>query len=99
MTSRPGRWALRDPRWPALRLQALRRDGWRCVKCGSRVRLEVDHILPVRDRPDLAFELSNVQTLCNVHHAEKTRTETNAPQRSPEQEKWRALLAKDIRTR
>jgi 5-methylcytosine-specific restriction endonuclease McrA len=91
---RPGRWAIQDRRWPALRLQALRRDGWKCRVCGSRLRLEVDHIQPVRDRPDLAFELSNLQTLCNVHHAEKTRRETNAPQPSPERQKWLALLAK-----
>lgn len=42
---------------------AKRRDGFRCVKCGQRIRLEVDHVLPVRDRPDLAFDLSNLQTL------------------------------------
>ena len=89
---RPGRWAIQDRRWPALRLQALRRDGWQCVKCGKRGRLEIDHIEPVRDRPDLAFCLSNLQTLCGVCHATKTRGETNAPQPNPERKKWQELL-------
>ena len=45
----------RSKRWPALRLQALRRDGFRCVKCGARGRLEVDHVEPVRNAPERAF--------------------------------------------
>ena len=90
--NRPGRWALRDPRWPALRLQALRRDGWACVKCGARGRLEVDHVQPVRDRPDLAFDESNLQTLCRTHHTLKTRAELGMGEPDPERQKWREVL-------
>ena len=87
MGVKPGRWALRDRRWPALRLQALRRDGWKCVQCGSRHRLEVDHVLPVRDHPDRAFDLSNLQVLCATHHTEKTLHDIGrAP--NPERQKW-----------
>ena len=32
----------RSKRWKALRLEALRRDGWRCAQCGARGRLEVE---------------------------------------------------------
>ncbi len=53
----------RTKRWQAIRLRVLRRDNWQCVQCGARGRVEVDHILPVRDRPDLAFEESNLQVL------------------------------------
>jgi 5-methylcytosine-specific restriction endonuclease McrA len=94
--NRPGRWALRDPRWPALRLQALRRDGWACVKCGARGRLEVDHIERVDKRPDLAFELSNTQSLCGTCHNAKTRRELGQAPPDPERRKWRRLLAKRI---
>ena len=90
--NRPGRWALRDSRWPALRLQALRRDDFACVKCGARGRLEVDHIERVEKRPDLAFELSNTQTLCAYHHNEKTRRELGQSPPNPELKKWRQLL-------
>ena len=69
---RHSRAVIRDRRWPALRLSAKRRDGWRCVQCGARGRLEVDHIQPVRDAPELAFELKNLQTLCTSCHAKKT---------------------------
>jgi 5-methylcytosine-specific restriction endonuclease McrA len=92
--NRPGRWALRDPRWPALRLQALRRDGFRCVQCGARGRLEVDHIERVDKRPDLAFELSNTQSLCGTCHNAKTRRELGQSPPDPERKKWRRLLAK-----
>lgn len=87
----PGRWALKDRRWPALRLQALRRDGWQCVECGSRVRLEVDHVLPVRDRPDLAFTLDNLQVLCSRCHTRKTASDIGR-EPNPERMKWLGVL-------
>lgn len=96
MTNRPGRWALLDKRWPALRLQALRRDSFQCVKCGNRGRLEVDHIEAVRNRPDLAFSLDNLQTLCGSCHNSKTRLERGLPPADPERRKWRALLRKRL---
>ena len=61
-------WVTRSKRWPALRQQALRRDGFACVQCGARGRNEVDHILPVRTHPGLAFVLDNLQTLCGSCH-------------------------------
>lgn len=56
----------RGQRWRALRMQALERDGWQCVQCGTRRGLECDHVKPVRDRPELAFVLSNLQILCGA---------------------------------
>ncbi len=89
---RHSRAVTRGPRWKALRMQALERDGWQCVQCGSRMRLECDHIEPVRDRPDLAYTLSNLQILCARHHAQKTRIEVgHAPLSKPRQQ-WRNLL-------
>ena len=81
----------RSKRWKALRLQALRRDGWRCT-CGAPAR-EVDHRLPVRDRPDLAFDLSNLQSLCSPCHSRKTRIECGLEaDLSPARRAWRDLL-------
>ncbi len=60
------------PDWPTVRSAALRRDGYRCTKCGAHgkdVILEVDHLKPVATHPDLEFELSNVRTLCRPCHA------------------------------
>lgn len=83
---------IQSKRWPSLRHQAKRRDNFCCVKCGAVGRLEVDHILSVRTRPDLAFELSNLQTLCARCHTSKTRIECGHPQLSPERQQWRDLL-------
>ncbi|MEM8821577.1 MAG: HNH endonuclease signature motif containing protein [Pseudomonadota bacterium] len=89
--ARPGRWALRDRRWPALRLKALRRDGFRCVQCGARGRLEVHHREPVRDRPDLAFTLENLASLCASCHAVETAREQGRVV-SPERRAWAAAV-------
>ncbi|MGJ3230247.1 MAG: HNH endonuclease [Oceanicaulis sp.] len=85
----------RDRRWKALRLEALRRDKFACVKCGARGRLEVDHIAPVRDAPERAFDLANLQSLCGPCHARKTRIEAGHAPLSPERQAWRDLLDKD----
>jgi len=89
---RYGTSVYRDRRWPALRLMAKRRDGFRCVACGARGRLEVDHVLPVRTHPERAFDLSNLQTLCGKCHGAKTRIECGHTPLSPERQKWRNLL-------
>lgn len=80
------------PRWKALRLQALERDEWQCVQCGSRRRLECDHIEPVRDRPDLSYTLSNLQILCGRCHARKTAIEVGITPLSPKRREWRDFL-------
>jgi 5-methylcytosine-specific restriction protein A len=82
----------RTKRWKALRVQALRRDGWKCVECGSRSRLQVDHILSVRTHPELKFELSNLQTLCGQHHGRKTAVEVGITPLDPERQRWRDLV-------
>jgi len=90
--NRAGRAVYRDKRWPALRLAAKRRDNWRCVQCGHKRRLEVDHIKPVRDAPELAFDLDNLQVLCGACHGRKTRLDLGFDPLHPERAKWRALL-------
>lgn len=76
-------------RWQAVRHAVLERDGWACVKCGARRRLEVDHVLPVRARPDLAFDPRNCQTLCGPCHTKKTRVEIGHKPVSPARQAWR----------
>lgn len=79
-------------RWPALRLNAKRRDGFKCVQCGAVGRLEVDHIKPVRTHPELAFDLANLQSLCPSCHTRKTRIECGHDPLSPERQAWRDLV-------
>lgn len=89
---RYGHAVYRSPRWQALRLQAKRRDGWKCLKCGARSRLEVDHIVPIREAPERAFDLDNLQTLCPVHHGRKTRIEVGIAPLDPKRQQWRDFL-------
>lgn len=83
-------------RWPALRLAAKRRDGFRCVECGAVGRLEVDHVKPVRTHPELAFDLSNLQTLCASCHTRKTRLECGHDPQNPLREAWRNLVRSTV---
>lgn len=89
--ARPSDHATKDRRWAGLRLAALRRDGFKCVKCGSRKNLEVDHVQPVRDAPGLAFNVGNLQVLCRQCHSSKTRREIHGPLH-PDREAWRDLV-------
>ena len=66
-----------SPEWRALRLQALRRDGWRCVICRCSVagkgQARIDHIKSYRTHPELALMLSNLRTLCPAHDNQSHR--------------------------
>jgi 5-methylcytosine-specific restriction endonuclease McrA len=72
---------LQSPAWRAVRGLALKRDGFRCVKCGVSVRgrgeARVDHIQPRSTHPHLKLTLANLRTLCprcdNQAHREKKR--------------------------
>ncbi|WP_085307941.1 HNH endonuclease [Planktotalea arctica] len=83
----------RGPRWKALRMQALERDDWQCVKCGERRQLECDHILPVKTHPELSYSLANLQMLCSFHHSQKTRIEVGHKPLSPKRQEWRDLVS------
>jgi 5-methylcytosine-specific restriction endonuclease McrA len=89
---RHSRTVTRSKRWPALRLGAKRRDGFRCVECGARGRLEVDHVKPVRTHPELAFHLANLQSLCPTCHSRKTRIEVGLDPLNPARQAWRNLV-------
>lgn len=51
-----------------LRGRVLERDEFMCVDCGSSVALEVHHLRPVKDFPDLEFDLGNCVCLCRCCH-------------------------------
>jgi 5-methylcytosine-specific restriction endonuclease McrA len=66
-------------RWRFVRSLVLRRDRYRCVKCGIDVsgsgQARVDHIKPLKTHPHLAFDMANLRSLCpacdNQSHSEK----------------------------
>lgn len=64
--------------WKAVRNQRLEIDGGWCVEClaemerGERLKPRratmVHHILPITERPDLALDITNMRSLCDLHH-------------------------------
>lgn len=88
--SRP---VLKTRRWQVVRHEVLERDGWACRRCGASGRLEVDHIKPVRNAPERAFDKSNLQVLCASCHTKKTRIECGHPEPSPERRAWSKAVA------
>lgn len=87
-----GRAYVHPGRWIALRQQALRRDDFKCVQCGARGRLEVDHIQPVITHPQLTYELSNLQSLCTKCHINKTLVDRGCAPISIERQRWRDFI-------
>lgn len=65
-------------RYRRVRELALRQHPY-CVVCKREGKLvpttEIDHIIPLRVRPDLAFSMENLQGLCGRHHALKSARE------------------------
>lgn len=64
-----------DSDWYKIRNEYARAYPTCCVPgCGQPTE-EVDHIIPVRQRPDLRLTWSNLQALCKSHHSKKTASE------------------------
>ena len=58
--------------WRRIRLKALRRDNFECQECkrqgGFSKANTVHHIKHLKDRPDLALDLDNLESLCGPCH-------------------------------
>ena len=56
---------LKSTEWKNIRQEVFKKYGRQCLKCGSRSRIEVDHIFPVYDNPRLRLDFDNLQPLCH----------------------------------
>ena len=59
----------REPITEAMRAEVYRRDGGKCVTCGSKQNLQYDHILPVAKGG--ATTVNNLQLLCRTCNLSK----------------------------
>ncbi|GAB4582177.1 HNH endonuclease [Nocardia sp. IFM 10818] len=57
-------------RWERLSAKLRKLQPW-CTACGATTNLTVDHIQPLNLRPDLAFDLGNLQVLCRKCNSAK----------------------------
>lgn len=65
----------RNHRWSWARKAAKRRDGYRCVRCGSRENLEVHHVEPCHGAHgsfSCKHHIEGLVTLCKTHHKQET---------------------------
>ena len=63
-------------RWAKVRRFVVARDLGLCRRCGQALegrRMHVDHVIPAAERPDLFHDPTNLELLCDVCHAAKTR--------------------------
>ena len=58
--------------WIKFRQIILERDGFACIQCKSKDRVEVDHKVPVALGGGL-LDAENCRTLCYTCHKEKTQ--------------------------
>ena len=65
-------------RWKKLSARLRRMQPW-CSSCGASDDLTVDHIIPYSERPDLAYDITNLDVLCRrCNSAKSTRGVTPA---------------------
>ena len=50
------------------RSSVFQRDKWACIWCGSKKRIEADHIKSFAHYPELRFAIDNGRTLCHKCH-------------------------------
>lgn len=86
----------RSPEWRAKRQEILQRDNGECQQCKREGKFSpantVHHIEPLLDRPDLALEDDNLESLCpachNREHPEKFIQPTGLSRTRRFPERW-----------
>lgn len=67
-----------DARWSGISIKFRRLNPF-CMWCEEEGKVTltdlVDHIIPVRDRPDLIHDWKNIWSLCRYHHGRKFEME------------------------
>lgn len=54
--------------WRRLRVRVLIRDHYWCQMCRRRAANTVHHKIPITQRPDLALDEENCESICSICH-------------------------------
>lgn len=65
-------------RYKLFRQSMFERDNFRCVECGSNNKIELHHIKPYATNKELAYNTTNVKTLCRECHKKTDSFAKNA---------------------
>jgi 5-methylcytosine-specific restriction endonuclease McrA len=86
--------------WIAIR-DRRRSENPICIECEKQGRIRpmkiVDHIISIEERPDLALDYSNTQSLCDYHHILKTNADKKRANHLRRLETGRKIM-KDLET-
>ena len=74
------------PEWAVARALALDRDAYRCRECGRAGRMQVHHVVSLKDAG--THDLENLVSYCREHHLDAHRQPTTASERE-----WADLLS------
>ena len=72
-------------------MQVFKRDSYKCQTCGHYGRLFCHHIVEVGEDFSLAYDMSNLTSMCSVCHDDLHKKSHPPP--DPERTAWRTLLA------
>jgi len=64
-----------DPRntkaYRRARVKVLNRDGHVCIYCGTSEDLTIDHVLSIKNHPELAMDMENMVIACKICNSRK----------------------------
>jgi len=64
-----------DPRntkaYRRARVKVLNRDGHVCMYCGTSEDLTIDHVLSIKNHPELAMDMDNMVIACKICNSRK----------------------------
>ena len=76
---------LKGKRWARFRSKILKRDEFRCQRCGAAGKLEIHHRKPMHEGGE-TFDADNCETLCRECHIRHHNPE------SRERKEWREFF-------
>lgn len=89
---------IKTKRWQKLRKRIINRDNGICQRCFLKYEiinydnLQVHHIKPRKEYPELIFEESNLMTMCRTCNLQLGTKELDFDYTTPEQEEYRPMI-------